>query len=364
MDAKISFSGLMTSNKAHQSPSGQSPSGQSPSGAFYSAPFTTSDGKTGIALRFDDKPISRAIWKRFSRVCQENISFGEIDAEQLLELMHRAKIDGPLKGMDILQAQSLRRHSVRQYNISNTYRIENAIAQIARDYIAGRSILDISAQMKLSPYIIFRRVMDYLEPKVQRSPNGLESAEAIASAAIPETERRSGMHDKINLLSLGKARAEDILNARDAEQYGLVREFDFESIAVQLKMAADANRREANFISFLRDDLGIALKTQADLLDEAVKKGVRPITPDALFLSPVQINGHIAHWIDFKSYCGSPIPFLSRSTALQCAKYQDAFGPGFIVYEHGYVEPPTCPSVSARALRDIIDQGTRKAVLA
>lgn len=360
MDTKISSSGdqvsiqPILSNTSGQSSSGQSPSGQSLSGqspSFYSAPFTTSDGKPGIALRFDDKPISRAIWKRFSRVCQENISFGDIDAEQLLALMHRAKIK-PLKGMDILQAQSLRRHSVRQYNISNTYRIENAIAKIARDYIAGRSILDISAQMKLSPYIIFRHVMDYLE-----------SDAAATSGAIPDTERRFGMRNKINMLSLGKARAEDILNARDAEQYALVREFDFESIAVQLKMAADANRREANFISFLRDDLGIALKTQADLLEEAVKKGIRPITPDALFLSPVQINGRAAHWIDFKSYCGSSIPFLSRSTALQCAKYQDAFGPGFIVYEHGFVEPPTCPSVSARALRDIIDQGTRKAVL-
>lgn len=303
---------------------------------FFSAPFLV-EGIKGISLQFNDHPISRGIFKRFYAACLNDISFGEIDSAELRELMKRARVGG----LDLLQAQSIRRHAIRQYNITNTHKIEHHIAQIAEAYDQGESILNISEKLKLSPYIIFRHLMFYLQSKGQRSE----------------------VKDKLNLLSLGKARAEDILDPRDAEQFLSVREFDFESIAVQLKIADVSQRRESNFIEFLRDELGISLKTQQQLFDEASKQEKLPVTPDALFTSPVKINGEEARWIDFKSYCGTPIPFLARNVKLQYDKYLKTFGPGFMVYEHGFVEPVSFPSVSARALRDIIENGVRHTVL-
>lgn len=309
---------------------------------FYSAPFSIASPSKeeihGMSLRFDDIPISRGIFRRFMNACLDDISFGEITGAELHELMKKAGVEGK---MDIMQAQSIRRHSIRQYNITNTFRVQNSIADIARDYEGGRGLLEISARLRLSPFIIFRHLMNHLE----------------------EVGARSGMRNKLELLSLGRVRPEDVLTPRDAEQYLAVREFDFESVSVQMKIAEISGRKEANFIAFLRDDLGIQLKTQEQLFAEATREGVRPVTPDALFLSPVEINGRPARWIDFKSYCGSPVPFLARSTAAQCKKYEATYGPGFMVYEYGFVEPAICPSVSARALQDIIDNGTKHAIL-
>jgi hypothetical protein len=311
---------------------------------FYSAPFKDEHGQ-GMSLRFIDQPISRAIFTRFESVCKKNIEFGEIDAEQLLVLLRDARVDltgasdapSARQGLDIFQAQSIRRHVIRQYNITNSHRVANEMRAIAQKYESGESILTISRAIRLSPYIIFRALMEHL--------HGAE------------------MRDKINLVSLGKVRAADVFDERTAREYDDVREYDFESVAVQMRMAHAADTRESNFIAFLRDELGIALKTQADLYEAATRAHVQPVTPDALFTSPVVINGVRVHWIDFKAYCGTPISFLARSVRAQHDKYVRAFGPGFIVYEHGFAEPIEYSAVSARALRDIIEKGLTRAIL-
>lgn len=302
-----------------------------------------------VSMQFTDRPISRGIFNRFSRACQNHITFGEIDAEQLRALMKIARVDlvgeidrtsqtsGARQGLDIFQAQSIRRHIIRQYNITSTHRVDDNIEKIAEQYQGGKKILEISEERKLSPYIIFRKLMEHLHG--------------------------SDIREKINIVSLEKARAEDILSARDASEYMSVREFDFESVSVQLRMAAMANARENNFVAFLRDDLGVKLKTQVQLYEEAARDGIQPVTPDALFLSPVEINGTRAHWIDFKSYCGTPIQFLAKSAKAQHDKYVRKFGPGFMVYEHGFVESLPYRAVSARALRDIIEKGIQRGVL-
>ena len=321
--------------------------------SFYSS--MTERGPMGedsaISMRFNDIPISKRVFERFERACRENIEFGPINAEQLRDLMLSSHIhltggiDGrrgqsstkaTRNGLDIFQAQSIRRHVIRQYNMFNTHRVENEIGSIIKQYESGCSILDISAVVRLSPFIIFRKMME------QRGPE---------------------MHDKLKLLSLGKTRASDIFDERTAKEYEIVKEYDFESCAVQMQMAEMADKRELNFITFMRDGLGIALRTQSELYEEAMASGVHPITPDALFIDPVEINGVRVKWADFKSYCGTPISFLMRSTRQQYKKYCEAFGPGVIVYEHGFVESMPYFAVSARGLRSVIEDGLRRAVL-
>lgn len=322
--------------------------------AFYSSPVMI-DEKPGVSLQFIDKLISQVIFKRFRKVCLENMEFGEITSEKLKGLLakaHLCLLDSPIiaspaderpaecslkrEGLDIFQAQSIRRHTICQYNISNAWRITQDLDKLAGDYASGAPLLEISRRAVLSPFAIFRGIMSR---KIQ------------------------GAKEKLSLLSLGKVRPEDVLDERDAKEFRIAQDYDYESVAVQMKMAKGANMREDNFVRFLRDDLGIKLKTQSELYEEAMKSGKKPVTPDVLFESPVIIYGERARWIDFKSYCGAPIPYLLRSTVEQAKKYEKTFGPGFIVYEHGLVAGLPYPAISARGLRDIIDKGTLGEIL-
>jgi hypothetical protein len=313
--------------------------------SFYSSVIGPSADAT-VVMKFSDRAIPRPIFERFAKVCRENISFGEIDAEQLLLLLNRARIALSDSGrerasagaaMDIRQAQSIRRHVIRQYNISNTHRAARIFPRILKEYNAGRTVLELSARQMLSPYVIFKNI-----------------AEAIHGV---------GARERLNSISLGKIRASDVFDERTAREYEAARAYDYESTAVQLEIARLADGREHNFVSFLRDDLGIRLRTQEESLALATRDGTHPITPDALFLSRVEINGERAHWVDFKSYCGAPFSFLLPKAREQSEKYDREFGPGFMVYENGYVDGMPFRAVSARALRDIIEGGMRRAIL-
>jgi len=292
-------------------------------------------------LRFIDDPIPSRAYRRFAQVCENNIEFGIINGARLRELLREAHAE---REINIFQADSIRRHIIRQYNISNAWRVDNEMDEIMREYDSGKSVIDLSVAHKLSPYSIFKGIM--LAQCTTSREHDNESLRASARA------RALGI---LRDLSLGKIGApSDVYNARDAAQYELARDYDFESAAVQMRMAAEADAREHNFIDILRN-IGIRLSTQADLVKLAQESGEHPITPDVLFHSTVYVNGTRAYWLDFKSYCGSLVPFLVKSTSAQSRKYTLAFGNGFIVYEYGYVDSIPFKCASAFALREIIE---------
>lgn len=305
----------------------------------------------GISLLFLDRTISRVTFNRFAEVCRHNITFGEIDAERLRALAGMARImlvpsyeggsswepEPPpqarlLECLDVRQAQSICRLITKQYNVDNHARLIAEIPAILAEYEAGRSPLEISHTRRLSPYGIFR--------EIARELFGVE---------------------KLGAISLGRIHASDVLNERAIREYNEISEYDFESPATQLRTLHEAQAREDRFIDFLRRDLNISLLTQEELYAAATIRGEKPITPDALFQSPVEINGIRAHWVDFKSYCGAPISFISRAVQAQYNKYRAAYGEGFIVYEDGMVEGLPYPAISARSLRDVIERDIRLA---
>lgn len=287
--------------------------------SFYSTP--DKDDQSRLSLCFADIPIPRNTYKRFAAACVRTISFGSISAEELRAIFASANLELD-QHLDIFQAQSIRRHTTRQFCIDNFRKMQSKHDEIVRAYNDGLGIIELSKKYTFSPFMLFREIM------------ARDSYGAIARGARPE----------------------DVLSERDAREFRVAQEYDFDSLSVQLKIAEDANKRENNFIAYLRD-LGISLRTQSELYKEALAKKVHPITPDALFTSPVLINGKRAYWADFKAYCGIPIPYLCSKTAEQAAKYNRAFGPGVMVYEHGYVAGLPYAAVSARALRNIIDEG-------
>lgn len=305
-----------------------------PNAKFFST-VTSVGGLPLFHLNFVDTMVPRQIAQSFANACAQNIVFGEIDGVQLRAVAKIAHVKLWTVGaqtpdcLDIFQAQSIYRHVVSQYNIDNFARLATEANEMAREYDDGMSILDISAKHKLSPYAIFKVV-------------------------IPSEINRQ----KLNYLAVGKIRATDVFtSARDIEQYEIAQKYDFSSVSAQLKLANESQAREDNFVKILRN-IGIQLKTQSELFDEAMKAGNHPITPDVLFLNNVSVNGMRVKWIDFKAYFGGTIPFINTSLRKQYKKYAQTFGPGLFAFEHGFVAGlPN--AISVRALRDIIDENTR-----
>jgi len=296
------------------------------------------------ALTYVDTPIPARIYQQFARVCKKHISFGEVDARELLALLKEAQLLSgdarsvlECRALDIFQAQSIRLAVIHQYLSDEYARVVQSVAAMLRAYEAGSSILEIAHAARYSPYAIFRMIM--------REKLGAERA-----------------RDYLRRISLSQVRVGDLLDARDTREYESVSEYDFQSPNIQRKMQEAAQSREDKFIALLRES-GIKLRTQEDLIAEARESGEHPVTPDALFESYVTINGKRAFWIDFKAYCGTPVRFLHRKTRDQSRKYCAKFGPGFIAYEHGYVAGLGYDAISLRAIRDEIEKDMRVVVL-
>ncbi|RAL09374.1 uncharacterized protein BO97DRAFT_374795 [Aspergillus homomorphus CBS 101889] len=60
-------------------------------------------------------------------------------------------------------------------------------------------------------------------------------------------------------------------------------------------------------------------------------------TPDIRFHEPVLIQGHLCHWIEYKSYFGfKSNPFITSKDKKQFKRYASELGPGAVVYKLGY----------------------------
>lgn len=60
-------------------------------------------------------------------------------------------------------------------------------------------------------------------------------------------------------------------------------------------------------------------------------------TPDIRFLRPISIQGHLCHWLEYKSYFGFKAnPFIASKNKKQLTKYTSELGSGAVVYKLGF----------------------------
>lgn len=78
---------------------------------------------------------------------------------------------------------------------------------------------------------------------------------------------------------------------------------------------------------------------------KSVKREHLGPTPDMLLITPILVNGHMCHWIEYKNDFGfRKSPFITSSSRKQFRRYTDNIGPGLVVYrlgfEHGFLNIP------------------------
>lgn len=150
----------------------------------------------------------------------------------------------------------------------------------------------------------------------------------------------------------GKKPAATILKGRNLEQYKLALRNDAEASFNQSEIARIAAENERAVVKWFADN-GISMKTQNELVAEQVKEYGRAVaTPDILFTEPVYINGVRTHWLDYKDYTATEIPFIFNSNVDQSARYVEKWGPGVLCYRYvvGNVSIPNVQCLSAEYL--------------
>lgn len=207
------------------------------------------------------------------------------------------------------------RNIVMKEKIIRAYgRMNRNIGKISMDF-TSTSILELSAEYDFPPLNLLRGILLF------RGYSPTDIYEVFTGRKSPTT----------------------ILRDRNLEQYKLAVKNDAESSFNQSEIAKIAADNERAIVSWF-NSIGISMKNQEDLVAEQQREYGRAVaTPDILFLEPVYVNDVRVHWLDFKDYVGTEIPFIFNSNVDQASRYVEKWGPGVMCYRGGVVDNVVIP---------------------
>lgn len=197
----------------------------------------------------------------------------------------------------------------------------------AERYLAGEDLLGLCYEEDLPPCTVVRRIMDHL-------PLGSLPSKK-ASEIFRQPSLIHGMADNTrrflevnNPYSIDAAAAFIERLERDIQ---LCVECDAVAGPSSDEARKVAGRRYEELLYKCLKDAGIHYSSEEALRSKGYHK-----TPDALLAVPIAVKGKLVTWIDSKATFGD-----LRSHRLQSKEqyemYINRFGPGLVIYWHGYV---------------------------
>ncbi|KAL6781726.1 hypothetical protein ACKKBF_B09200 [Auxenochlorella protothecoides x Auxenochlorella symbiontica] len=179
----------------------------------------------------------------------------------------------------------------------------------------GDDMVQIAYALDLPPCIVARRLLEALRLGLGRAGTTLALRDP---AALPSLVKTPGLADTL----LARLRRE--LEA---------------CVAVDAVCCPRADSARARAGSAYEERLyaslheaGVAFWTEGGLRARGFFK-----TPDAKLQVPVAVGGRVVHWIDSKATFGDARMHRTQ-LAEQYELYVNRFGPGMVIYWHGYVE--------------------------
>lgn len=269
-----------------------------------------------FVLAWDVRTIKRECFTRLQDIFMTETDYAPAAAERIRGVVADLNRQFDCK-LSRGQALSIHNAVVKHKIITNYPRMNAVIDEIARKYIAGSDILDLSKAYDFPPLNLLRGIFLH-----------------IGSYTPGELYR----------LFVNRARPESYLTGRDLDQFLRAFYNDAESTINHDRIARIAEENEQRVVGYFRS-LGIRLKTQNELVHEQKKLHGRAIaTPDIVFLDDVIINGVRVHWLDYKDYAGTNIPFLYNSNVAQSQRYTAMFGGGAICYRFSFIDELYIPN--------------------
>lgn len=215
-------------------------------------------------------------------------------------------------------AVSIRNVVLKGKIIKNYLRMNKLIKRISAEYEVY-SVLQLSTKYDFPPLNLLRGILLY---KCGCNDNNDNS---------PLT--KSKIYD-----IFANRRPTDALHGRDLEQFNLAVKNDAESSFNQDEVAKIAFDNEMLVVNFFTS-VGIRIKTQEELVGEQTAEHGRAVaTPDILFIDSVYINGVKTHWIDYKDYICTDVPFIYNGNSEQANRYFKIWGTGALCYRYGSVD--------------------------
>lgn len=212
-------------------------------------------------------------------------------------------------------AESIRNAVIKDKIIRGYSKMNHMIGRISTEYNAS-SIIELSSKYDFPPLNLLRGILLF----------------------------RHFNPSQIYDIFAGRKNPTGVLSGRNLEQYKLALDNDAEASFNQQEVARIAAENEARTVSYF-NSVGVAMKTQDELTKEQMKEHGRAVaTPDILFTEPVYVNGSRVHWLDYKDYTATEIPFIFKSNVDQASRYIEKWGPGVMCYRTGVVENVTIPS--------------------
>jgi hypothetical protein len=260
-------------------------------------------------IHWINKPVNINIYEKIVRWVRRSTDYSNFNKKKQKKFFNLLNEFNNDKDVSLDQALSIRNIALKDKLISNHVRMNSNISNISRLY-DNYDIIKLSRSFDFPPLNLLKGIFLF---------RGYNSSE---------------IYDVFG----GRLDVKKVLRGRDLSQFHLALKNDAECYIDQKKNAEIAAKNEEKFIE-LFVNLGIKLKTQAELSEEQVKKYGRAVnTPDLLFLDIVYINDKLTKWIDFKDYLGTNIKFLYKSNSNQTTRYVAEWGPGALCYSYGFVE--------------------------
>ncbi|KAI3438921.1 hypothetical protein D9Q98_001335 [Chlorella vulgaris] len=232
--------------------------------------------------------------------------------------------------------------------------VKGEIQAHARRYLAGVDALQLAFELDFPPCVLLRRLLEELDiglakdriTRAFRQPSllptlvSLQSLQRLAagkaSATAVAAEGRLANGEEGTDAAAATAATADMHQAREL----LARlQRDIEQCVMCDRVcspASDAIRHSAGneYEERLNADLaaaGVAFWTEDQLRSRGYHK-----TPDARLQVPIAVRGRIVNWIDSKATFGDD-KLHRQQTAEQYERYVNRFGPGLVIYWHGYI---------------------------
>ena len=196
---------------------------------------------------------------------------------------------------------SIKSAYMKNYIIKNHFTL-NKNSKIIIDEYPKIGVLKLSTKFNLSPMTIIRFVFDKL------------------------------YHIKLKELLASKK-----LSNYDQQQFELADKNDIYVTLNQVEQSEQSILFENIIASEFLVKNNIEFKTQEELTQEQIIKYGKAInTPDFLITSELIINSKKINWIDAKNFYGSNIDFIVSKVKKQIKKYLDTYGPGCLIFNHGF----------------------------
>lgn len=238
------------------------------------------------------------------------MSQSEIDhVKKWLKIKNVSKIED--KKIELIRVAYTKEKIMIRHNL-----LKRSVKELFKLFKSGDSIKKLSVSYDFAPTAIVRQILTMYGLGKQQIKDSLLDPSLLMD---PKYNNRFAKISK-DIMEINNEKLDVFASANQDESRDRAEQFEID-------------------LGKVLTNMNVPFKTQDELSVEQIKVHGRAInTPDFLMRSDLVINGHPIKWIDAKNFYGANTFMIKISIKKQTKKYLNKWGPGAIVFRHGFSE--------------------------